>query len=265
LQEGDSAPTAGAPTGGRPYYLIDRRDAEQSTLRVGNLALDARSDDRYALALANAVLGGSGLASRLNRNLREDKGYTYGIYSGITTQHDTGTFLVAGDVGAAVTGDALSEILYELGRIRTTGVTTDELAEAKGMLIGQFTMSIADPASLAGELAVRHLYGIPLQEIERYVPTIEQVTASEVISAARTYMDVETPIIVIVGDASQVKPQLQALAPVAVVDADGNIVEVAEAIPPSETSGATEDEGDPNNCVCPVDESGEKDTVEEDE
>jgi predicted Zn-dependent peptidase len=258
LQDGDTS----------QIYLINRPDSEQSTLRVGNLALDARSEDRYALSLANTVLGGSGLASRLSRNVREDKGYTYSIYSALTTQNDTGAFLVASDVGAAVTGDALKEILYELSQIRDTGVLTDELAEAKGMRIGQFTMSIADPATLSSELAVRHLYGIPLTEIESYISSIEQVTASEVISAARQYIEVQAPIIVVVGDAAQVKSQLQTLGTVAVVDVDGNIVEVAEAIAPPEASGASdaaEDQGDTGNCVCQEHATSEEESAEEDE
>jgi zinc protease len=256
LQEGDTS----------QIYLIDRPDAEQSTLRVGNRALDARSEDRYALTLGNIALGGSGLASRLSRNLREDKGYTYGVSSGLTTQNDTGAFLVASDVGVAVTGDALREILHELSQIRDTGVLTDELAEAKGMRIGQFTMSIADPASLSSELAVRHLYGVPLTEIESYVSTIEGVTANEVLSAAREYIEVQDPIIVVVGDAAQVKPQLQTLGTVAVVDASGNIVEVAEAITPPPTSGTTEpseEEADASDCVCQEDATGEEETTEE--
>ena len=73
------------------------------------------------------------------------------------------------------------QVMHELSQIRSTGVTTSELAEGKGMLVGEFTMSIADPASLAQELAVRSLYGIPLDEIHSHVAAIEAVTSSEVI------------------------------------------------------------------------------------
>jgi zinc protease len=210
-------------------YLIDRPGAEQSTLRLGNLALGPQSPERYAFEVANTVLGGSGLASRLNKNLREAKGYTYGVYSRFTRPQDLGTFLVGGDVGVANTGDAVAEILRELQSIRDTGVLTDELSQAQGMLIGQFTMSIADPASLAGELATRRLYGIPLAEIEQYAEIIEAVTNREVISAARTSIDLHAPVIVVVGDAEQVQPQLQAIAEVVIVDADGEILETAPA------------------------------------
>lgn len=235
-------------------YLIDRPDAEQSTLRLGNLAIRARHPDRYALNLANTVLGGSGLASRLNRNLREDKGYTYGVYSGVTQRNDLGAFLVAGDVGVANTGDAVTEILRELRQIRRTGVTTDELVNAQGMMIGQFTMSIADPASLAGQLATRHLYGIPLTEIESYATSVANITASEVLTAARAHIGGREPIIVVVGDAEMVKPQLQGLGKVAVVDAAGNVVEIAEALVKPEE---TEQEPAAEECTCPAVPSGE--------
>jgi hypothetical protein len=118
------------------------------------------------------------------------------------------------------------------------------------MLIGEFSMGIADSATLARELALRHLYGIPLTEINRYVPTLEQVTASEVLTATRAHIDVKAPIMVVVGDASQIKSQLQSIGKVAVVDATGAVIEVAEAItepapPPTEESNT------PSDCTCP--------------
>jgi zinc protease len=226
-------------------YLIDRPDAEQATIRVGNLAFRAPSADRYAFTLVNTALGGSGLASRLNKNLREDKGYTYGVYSAFSNRHDVGSFRVAGDVGTATAGDALAEILRELRVIRRTGVLTDELTTAKGMVLGQFTMGIADPATLAGELAFRQLYSIPLTEINTYAQTIENISVSEVLTAAKRHIDSNTPIIVVVGDAAVIRPQLQALLNVATVDVDGTIVEVVEAVvPPKEEKPA------PSDCTC---------------
>lgn len=229
-------------------YLIDRTDAEQSTLRIGNLALRARSPDRYAFDVANTVLGGSGLASRLNKNLRENKGYTYGVYSGVTRRHDRGTFLVAGDVGVADTGNAINEILRELRQIRRTGVLTDEMEQAKGMLLGQFTMGMADPATLASELASRHLYGLPLTDIAQYPQAIEAITASEVITAARSNIDVRGTIIVVVGDARVVRPQLVDIAQVHLVDVDGALLEVTpQRAPPEPSSGNPRQS---NECIC---------------
>jgi zinc protease len=211
-------------------YLVDRPDSEQSTVRVGNLALRASDPGRYAFDVANTVLGGSGLASRLSKNLREAKGYTYGVSSGFTRRNAPGAFLVASDVGVGVTGDAVGEILRELRLLRSTGVLTDELSQAKGMLIGGFTMSIADPDSLAQELAFRALYGIPLDEIQEYAERINEITATQVISAARINIDVRAPVIVVVGNAHQIRPQLQKIAPVSLVDVDGVLLEVAPKI-----------------------------------
>jgi zinc protease len=227
-------------------YLVDRPNSEQSSLRIGNLALRADDPDRYAFEVGNTVLGGSGLASRLNKNLREDKGYTYGVFSGFTRRQDQGAFLVSGDVGPAVTGDAVREILRELEQIRSTGVTTDELAQAQGMMIGQFTMRIADPAALAEELAVRSLYGIPLDEIGSRIGALEAVTGDELIDAVRTHIDFDAPVIVVVGDADTVKPQLQAIGDVTVVDVQGNVVETALALtePAASDSDDTTDSSD---------------------
>lgn len=225
-------------------YLIDRPGAEQSTLRIGNLALHALSPERYAFDVANTVLGGSGLSSRLNKNLREDKGYTYGVYSGVTRRHDQGTFLVAGDVGVADTGNAINEILRELGQIRDTGVLTDEMEQAKGMLLGQFTMGMADPATLASELAGRQIYGLPLTEIAQYPQAIEAITANQVISAVRNHIDLTAPIMVVVGDAALVTPQLTEIAAVHLVDGEGVLLEVIPQHTPPEASGADEGEHD---------------------
>lgn len=99
-------------------YLVDRPTSEQATVQVGNRAIDARNPDRYALAVVNTLLGG-GSSSRLYRNLREDKGYTYGVYSRFGRPNDTSTFRVVGDVSQDHAADAVQEILTELERIRS--------------------------------------------------------------------------------------------------------------------------------------------------
>jgi zinc protease len=243
-------------------YLVDRPNSEQSSLRIGNLALRADDPDRYAFEVGNTVLGGSGLASRLNKNLREDKGYTYGVFSGYTRRQDRGAFIVSGDVGPAVTGAAVREILRELEQIRNTAVTAEELAQAQGMMIGQFTMRIADPAALAEELAVRSLYGIPLHEIRDRIGALEAVTTEQVLDAARTHIDLDAPVIVVVGDVETVKPQLQTIGEVTVVDVLGNIVEIAPAQTEPDPAASEDSVGE---CVCPpgaVDEEGDTATEE---
>lgn len=205
-------------------YLVDRPDSEQATIQIGNQGIDARNPDRYALEVVNTALGG-GASSRLFDNLREDKGYTYGIYSRFGRPNDTSTFRVISDVDQNHAADAIVEILAELERIRTEPLSEQELDEAKGLLIGNFALRIEDPADFASQLATRSLTGVPVEELDSYLPNLAQVTAAEAQQAAAKYIDSAQPIIVVVGDAAVVKPQLETLGQVVVVDKDGQVVE----------------------------------------
>ncbi|MDJ0707395.1 MAG: pitrilysin family protein [Leptolyngbyaceae cyanobacterium MO_188.B28] len=203
-------------------YLIDRPKSEQSTIRVGNLSLSARSPDRYPLLVMNTILGG-GPSSRLFLNLREDKGYTYGAYSRVDfSANDTGVFVVRTDVGAQYTGAAVQEILQELQAIRTQLPLNSELSAAKGLLLGRFDRGLEHPANFAEQLANLRLTGVPLEALQQYRAEIGQVTADDVLQSAAQYVS-EQPIIVVVGDASVVKPQLEQLGQVVRRDGEGNV------------------------------------------
>jgi zinc protease len=201
-------------------YLVDRPDSEQATIQIGNRAINARSPERYALEVVNTALGG-GASSRLFNNLREEKGYTYGIYSRFGKPNDTSTFRVLSDVSQDHAGNAIREILAELQRIRTEELSAEELAAAKGLLIGNFALSIEAPADFAAQLATRYLTGVPVEELNRYLQNLEAVTAAGARQAAAEYIDSDQPIIVVVGNAALVQPQLEEIAPVVVVDKDG--------------------------------------------
>lgn len=205
-------------------YLVDRPTSEQATVQVGNRAINARNPDRYALEVVNTVLG-SGSSSRLYTNLREDKGYTYGVYSRFGRPNDVSTFRVVGDVSQDHAGDAVQEILKELKRIRTEPISDKELTEAKNQLIGSFALALEQPSDFADALATRFLTGVPIDELKNYLQNIEQVTAGEAQAAAASYIDSEQPIIVVVGDAKVVKPQLEEIGQVVVVDNEGKKIE----------------------------------------
>jgi zinc protease len=204
-------------------YVVDRPNSEQATIQIGNRGINARNPDRYALTVLNTVLGG-GASSRLFANLRENKGYTYGIYSRFARPNDVSTFRVLTDVDQDHAGDAVGEILKELERIRTEPISEQELIDAKGLLIGNFALAIEDPADFANQLSTRRLTGVPIEELNTYLQTLEQVTAGEAQKAAATYIDSEQPIIVVVGDVKTLKPQLEEIRPVVVVDRDGKII-----------------------------------------
>jgi predicted Zn-dependent peptidase len=205
-------------------YVVDRPNSEQATIQIGNRGINALNPDRYALAVVNTVLGG-GTTSRLYQNLRENKGYTYGVFSRFGQPSDTSTFRVVTDVDQASAAEAIQEILNELEAIRSEAISEQELADAKGLIIGSFALSIEEPADFANRLASRHLLGIPLEELNTYLQTIEDVSAEAALNAAAEYIDTEQPIIVVVGDAEVLQPQLAPLGEVVVVDKDGQVVE----------------------------------------
>jgi predicted Zn-dependent peptidase len=167
---------------------------------------------------------GGGSSSRLYTNLREDKGYTYGIYSRFGRPNDTSTFRVISDVSQDHAGDAVQEILKELERVRTEPISEQDLTDAKGLIIGNFALALENPADFADALANRFLSGIPIEELNDYLKNIEQVTAEEAQTAAAKYIDSEQPIIVVVGNAEVVKPQLEKIGNVVVVDNEGKVM-----------------------------------------
>jgi zinc protease len=174
--------------------------------------------------VVNTALGG-GASSRLFNNLREDKGYTYGIFSRFGRPNDTSTFRVISDVDQTHAADAIREILTELETIRTEPIPEDELADTKGLLIGGFALTIEDPADFAGQLSARRLTGVPIEELNTHLQSLAEVTAEEAQAAAANYIDTERPIIVVVGDAQVLVPQLEEMGEVVVVDKDGDVIE----------------------------------------
>jgi zinc protease len=206
-------------------YLVDQPDAPQATIRVGNRAIAGTAADRFALVVANHVLGGRSLNSRLNLNLRVDKGYTYGVRSTVDALQDVGAFVVAGSFGQDVAGAAIQEVLAEIERIGSEPLTAEELRDAKSFLTGYFLLDTAVPATFANLLATNHLLGLPWDTAQDYVANIEAVTAAEVQAAAQQYMNADQPVIVVVGNAAVIRPQLEELGDVVQVDAHGAAVE----------------------------------------
>jgi zinc protease len=205
-------------------YLVDRPHAEQASVQIGNLALNGRNPDRYALAVVNTVLGG-GSASRLYTELREAKGYTYGVYSRFGQPNDVSTFRVVSDVDQARAGDAVRDILKNLHEIQSAPITARELEDARGLLTGRFALAVENPDDFADQLATRYLTGVPIEEMRTYLQSIQAVTPEAAQAAATRYIEAEHPVIVVVGDAAILKPQLETIRPVVVMDTAGKPIE----------------------------------------
>ncbi len=199
--------TARAPTEVAPgHVLVARDDSVQSAIRIGRPAVAADSPDYFPLLLTNAVLGG-GFRSRLNQNLREDKGYTYGAGSGFRAERSGGAVVAYANVRNQVTGAALREFMREYARLGSKPVPDDELAQTKHYLAGGYLLFNQQQAQVAAALADYWLVGLPPQTLSEYVPKITAVTATQVQAMARKYFSPKDQSIVVVGVAD-VKAQL---------------------------------------------------------
>ncbi len=207
----------------KKIYLIDRPASVQTTLYVGNHAIDRVSPDYIPAQVLNRVLG-SGPASRLFRNIREDKGYTYGISSGFSASHYYNHFVTSTNVRTEVTGPALEELLKEFRDIRDRAVPAEELENAKRALVASFALSTESPATALNNALTIKEYGFPADYWDTYPGKISAVTAADVQRVARMYIPVDDVQIVAVGDASKIRDVLSKFGPIEEWDSDGHKV-----------------------------------------
>ena len=195
--------------------LVDKPGAAQSSFRLGGIGAPRSTSDYFALQVLNTVLGGS-FTSRLNNNLRETKGYTYGAGSGFSMRRDAGPFTASAEVVSAKTDSALIEFMKELRAIRDT-VPAEELAKAKRYLQLGLPSSFETTGDIAGQILPLLAYGIPLEFHESAVQRIAAVTQADVQRVAQQYIDPDRLTLVIVGDRKSIEPGIRALRPGTIV------------------------------------------------
>ena len=204
------SPAAAPPGAARTVYLIDKPGAAQSVVRIGHLGPVRTTPDWFALEVLNTILGGA-FTSRLNQNLRETRGYTYGAFSQFVPRRLSGAFVALASVVTAKTDSSLIEFLKELRRIRDDPVAPAELAKAKAYL----TLGLPGDFETTGGAAARFRellsFGLPLDYYDRYLDRITAVTAADVQRVARQYIDPDRFDIVVVGDKTQIEAGIKAL------------------------------------------------------
>jgi zinc protease len=213
-------PMGPPPASKEKIFLVDRPGSVQTTLLMGNLAIDRTNPDYPALVVLNEVLG-AGSASRLFLNLREEKGYTYGVYSNIIARKYAGPWTAGGDLRTEVTDGAMTEFLRELNRIRDEKVPDEELDAARHSVVARFALSLESVQQLIGYAITRKAYNFPADYWDKYPAQIVAVKAEDVQRVARKYIDPATMQVVAVGDAGKIKPVLEKYGPVEIVDASG--------------------------------------------
>jgi zinc protease len=211
------------PVASKRVFLVDRPGSVQTTVALGNIAIDRRDPDYIALTVANHILGG-GPAARLFLNLREEKGYTYGVYSSFTALKYPGPWRAGGDVRTEVTQGAMTEFFNEFQRIRDQKVTATELEEAKRAIVAGFALSLEKPTELLGYAITRQIYGFPSDYWDTYPVQVMATTPEDIERVARKYINPENLQIVAVGDVSKIKPVFEKYGPVEVYDTEGKRV-----------------------------------------
>jgi zinc protease len=207
-----AAPTLNvpAPMPGHRVRLIDRPGAPQSTLLIGQVTIDPSADDFMALVLANTLLGGDFIA-RLGQDLREDKGWTYGIQSRITAQNRISAWQVDTDVTTANTAAAIAEIFSQIERLRREAPPVDELRLHQNYRGGAFVINASSRFGLTSQLAFLELHGLPESWLVNYPANIDAVTAVQVRDAAQKRLVPAQMSTVVVGDLAKIGASVHAV------------------------------------------------------
>lgn len=201
-----ASPRATEPT----VNIVNKPDAPQSELRVGHVGLPRRHPDFFPTLVMNAVLGGL-FGSRINMNLREVHGYTYGASSYYDWRRGPGPFVVSTAVQSDVTAPALREIFFEIDRIRSEKISEEELSLARDYLDGVFPIRYETTTAIASALANLVIYGLSPDYYDTYRTRVTQITTDDVLKAAKDHLHPDQLQTVIVGDAGAIKDSVAEL------------------------------------------------------
>ncbi|MDX1408368.1 MAG: pitrilysin family protein, partial [Saprospiraceae bacterium] len=188
--------------------FVDKAGAVQSVIRITYpVVLQPGDDDVIKSRVMNTILG-SGFSGRLFRNLREDKGYTYGAYSSLGSDELIGSFTASASVRNEVTDSAVTEFLYELDKLRSEPVTDNELELAKNYIAGSFARSLESPQTVANFALNTFRYNLPADYYATYLEKLESVTRDDVMEMARKYIRPEHAHVIVVGNQDEVSESL---------------------------------------------------------
>ena len=208
------------PPRNRRVYLVDLPGAVQTQIVVGCHAITRKHPDWVKLGLTNSIYGGA-FNSRLVMNIREDKGYTYSPRSGVTPFRQLGFFSVSAAVRNEVVAASLTEIFYEIDKMRALPIPESELADAQNYLSGVFSMGLATQEGLLSQFSTVYLNELPEDYLESYRAKVRALTSLDVQLAAQKYFDSTNMQIVVVGDRKQIETQAALFGEVEGYDAQG--------------------------------------------
>jgi zinc protease len=211
-----AAPTVPSREDRRSIVVIDKPDAVQTEIRVGNLAVRRRSPDYFALVAANQVLGGPA-ANRLFKTLRNRLGLTYGASSDLILRQTAGSWVVKTSTRTRETGRSLRVVLEELERLRASHPSFDELRTAKSFLIGHMALEFETSDDIAAQTLELLVHELPIDYWNAFPGKINALVAPEVSGVASRYLDGNRQVIVLVGNASHFTRDVRKIGPVQIV------------------------------------------------
>lgn len=179
-------------------HFTEKEDALQSAIRIGQISVNRKQADFAGLQILNTVLGGY-FGSRLMANIREDKGYTYGIGSAMVSLENSGYFFIASEVGTEVCNATIEEIKKEIAILNQQPVPADELTLVKNYLLGSMLGSLENAFSHADKFKNIYFYGLGYDYYTRYIETVKKITSEELLGLANKYLDFDAFEKVVVG------------------------------------------------------------------
>lgn len=188
-------------------YVVNKKDSVQSEIRTGLITFKRNEYDYFARSILNMILGGQ-FSSRINLNLREAKGYTYGAFSRFIYYKSAAYFYTSTSVGLENTAEALKEIIKEIEMIRE-GVSIEELEFAKSSLIRKFPSNFESFSQIAANIIGQVIHSLPDNYFETYLEEVNKVTLDRIMLAAAENLKTENLTTVIVGDLGKLLPQLE--------------------------------------------------------
>jgi predicted Zn-dependent peptidase len=179
-------------------HFVHKEDAIQSAIRIGRILFNKTHPDYFKFQVLNTILGGY-FGSRLMANIREDKGYTYGIGSGLTNLVNAGSFYIATEVGADVTNQTIDEIYKEIKILREKLVDRSELETVRNYILGQFLRSVDGPFALADKFKSIWEFGLDYSYFDSYFAAVKSVTPKDLQELANKYLQEKDLIQCVVG------------------------------------------------------------------
>lgn len=194
----------------RRVEIVHRPGAVQSEIRMGHVGVSKATPDYFSLLVYNTILGGS-FTSRLNLNLREKHGFTYGVRSRFRFRKNAGPFGISTAVETAVTADAVREAMSEVETLGKDGPSVDEFDAARDYIVGIFPLRLETTSQLASRVGELIIYGLPDDYHATYRDCLRAVTREETLGAGRKHVRPDDMCIVVVGDADEIRAPIEAL------------------------------------------------------